>query len=89
MIAVDVLDREIATAEALAGSDAYHAERLPKLREAHAAVAELRDAATSGRAQLRDVISLLGMAGFSDAAMHCEAISDHLDAALAPFGEPA
>ena len=36
-----VLDREISTSEALESSDALHADKLPTLREARAAVAEL------------------------------------------------
>ena len=40
-----VMDGEIASAEALAVSDAYQAERLPKLREARTTVAELIEAA--------------------------------------------
>lgn len=70
-------------AAALSLANAGDARSAIKANKARAAVAELRAAATSARAQLRDVTSLLGMAGFSDAAMHCEAISDHLEAALA------
>lgn len=45
MSALAVLDGLIATSEALSISDALHAERLPVLREARAAIGELIEAA--------------------------------------------
>ena len=61
-----------------ADADAYD-ESLAAAKELIAAVAELIEAAISGREQLRDAARLLR----GDDKLNCQVISDHLDAAIA------
>lgn len=77
---VDVL-KAMRAAEAYC-YDAGASSAAKNLRAAADAVAELIKAATSARDQLRDAAKELRWLS-ANQAMHCEAISDHVDAALA------
>lgn len=83
MNAVDVL-KALRVAEAYC-HDAGAANAAKNAKAARAAVAELIEAAISGREQLRDAARLLR----GGDKLNCQVISDHLDAAIAAMGGKA